>query len=58
MKLVRNDIAFKWEDKADRAFVRLKKMFTTAPVLALFDAERETIMETDASKWCVGGTLY
>ena len=33
-------------------------MFITAPVLALFDAERETIAEVDASKWCVGGTLY
>ena len=33
-------------------------MFTTAPILILFDYERETILEVDASKWCVGGTLY
>ena len=58
MKLVRKDVTFRWDEEADRAFVRLKKMFITAPVLALFDAERETIAEVDASKWCVGGTLY
>jgi RNase H-like domain found in reverse transcriptase len=33
-------------------------MFTSAPILILFDHERETIMEVNASKWCVGGTLY
>ncbi|KAH0829329.1 hypothetical protein FOPE_10886 [Fonsecaea pedrosoi] len=33
-------------------------MFTTAPILILFDHERETILEVDASKWCVGGTLF
>jgi hypothetical protein len=58
MALVRKDTPFQWDDDADRAFVRLKKMFTTAPILVLFDHERETVMEVDASKWCVGGTLY
>lgn len=58
MRLVRKDVTFRWDEEADRAFVRLKKMFTSAPVLTIFDAERETIVEVDASKWCVGGTLY
>ena len=33
-------------------------MFTSAPILVLFDHERETIMEVDALEWCIGGTLY
>jgi hypothetical protein len=58
MTLVQKDATFRWNDDADQAFERLKKMFTSAPILALFDHEKETIVETDASKWCVGGTLY
>ena len=58
MKLVRKDTVFQWNDEADQAFARLKEMFTSAPILVLFDHERETIVEADASEWCVGGTLY
>ena len=58
MKLVRKDVSFQWNDEANQAFTRLKMMFTSAPILVLFDYERETIVEVDASEWCVGGTLY
>jgi len=58
MKLVRKDTLFKWNEEVEQAFVRLKKIFTTAPVLTLFDHSRETILEVDASKWCIGGTLF
>lgn len=58
MALVRKETAFQWNDEADEAFIRLKRMFTSAPILILFDHERETIVEVDASKWCIGGTLY
>jgi predicted aspartyl protease len=57
-KLVRKDTIFKWNDEAEQSFVRLKKIFTTAPVLAMFNHEYETILEVDASKWCIGGTLF
>lgn len=55
--LVRKDAPFKWTDEANKSFERLKHMFTTAPVLMQFNAERETIVETDASMWSIGGTL-
>jgi hypothetical protein len=58
MKLVRKDTTFQWNDEANQAFIRLKEIFTSAPILTLFDHERETIVEVDASKWCIGGTLY
>ena len=32
-------------------------MFVSAPLLVRFDHERETVVETDASGWCVGGIL-
>ena len=50
MALVQKDISFQWNEAADQAFVRLKKIFTTAPILALFDHERETIIEVDTLK--------
>ena len=57
MGLVKKDTAFKWSTEANQAFAQLKRLFIEAPVLALFDADRTTIIETDSSGWCIGGTL-
>ncbi len=57
ISLVKKDATFVWTTEANQAFVRLKKLFTENPVLAPFDADRTTIVETDSSGWCVGGTL-
>jgi RNase H-like domain found in reverse transcriptase len=32
-------------------------MFVTAPILAQFDPERETLVEADSSGWNVGGVI-
>jgi len=32
-------------------------MFTSAPILVQFDPERETVVETDSSGWCIGGII-
>ena len=55
--LARKDNHFRWTEEANKAFEYLKKIFIPAPVLVQFDSERETILETDASEWCIGGTL-
>ena len=57
MSLVKKDTAFAWTAEADQAFEQLKGLFTEAPVLASFDADRTTIVETDSSGWCIRGTL-
>jgi hypothetical protein len=56
-QLTHKDQDFVWTQNAEDAFVRLKKIFTTAPALIQFDPDRETILETDSSGWCVGGIL-
>jgi len=54
---IKRDSPFKWTDDADIAFKKLKVIFTTAPILEKFDYKRKTVLETDASEWCIGGTL-
>ena len=50
LDLIRKDATFKWSDKAEVAFQKLKKMFVSAPILVMFDYNQETIVEVDASK--------
>jgi transposase InsO family protein/predicted aspartyl protease len=55
--LTHKETPFIWDDDCQRAFDTLKKMFTSAPLLVRFDYDRETVIETDSSGWCIGGTL-
>lgn len=54
----RKDSAFQWTQDADQAFERLKRMFIEAPILVPFEYDRTTMIETDSSGWCIGGTLF
>jgi hypothetical protein len=56
-ELMRKDQAFIWTEAHQNAFEDLKTAFATAPVLAMFDYTRKTILETDASDWASGGVL-
>jgi hypothetical protein len=49
--------SFNWNDKAQWAFEELKRRFISDPILATFDPDRETVLETDASNWATGGVL-
>ena len=57
LSAVRKDQTFQWTADADKAFEKLKQMFVSAPLLVTIDHERETVVETDASGWCIGGIL-
>jgi len=46
-----------WNDEAEAAFEGLKQSFTTAPILAHFDAQKPVIIETDASDFAIGAVL-
>jgi hypothetical protein len=57
VSLTKKDVPFRWTDSHQNAFDELKRLFVTAPILAHFDSERETIVEADTSGWTIGGVL-
>ncbi|ESK82601.1 reverse transcriptase-rnase h-integrase [Moniliophthora roreri MCA 2997] len=55
--LTKKGIPFKWTPACEAAFRTLKRRFQQEPVLWLPDLKRPFIIETDASKWALGGVL-
>ena len=55
--LLRKDTKWYWGEPQQKAFDELKGAFSVAPVLALFDYDKKTVLETDASDWASGGIL-
>jgi len=55
--LVRKEQKWKWEGEQEETFERLKAVFTTEPVLAIPDIDREMRVEADASDYATGGVL-
>ena len=48
---------WQWEEAQQKAFNELKRVFTTKPVLAAPDLDKEFWMEADASNYATGGVL-
>jgi len=48
---------WEWTEEAERAFRELKESFTSALILAHFDAQQPDIIETDASDFAIGAVL-
>jgi hypothetical protein len=55
--LVKKNANFNWSKEACKAFERLKQAFIEAPILAQFDPDHKTVLETDSSGYCSGGVL-
>jgi len=55
--LVRKEQKWKWEKKQEEAFEELKTVFTTEPVLAIPDIDREMRVKADASDYATEGVL-
>ncbi|KAI1003414.1 hypothetical protein K3495_g4793 [Podosphaera aphanis] len=48
---------FKWEQPQQQAFEELNQRFIASPILAIWDDEKETVLETDSSGYVLGGCL-
>jgi len=55
--LTRKDEKWKWEESQQKAFKRLKGIFTTRPLLVAPDLDKEFRVEADASNFATGGVL-
>ena len=55
--LIRKEQKWKWKREQEKAFERLKTVFTTEPILAIPDINREIRVEADASDYAMGGVL-
>lgn len=57
LNLTKKGTPFIWREQHQEAFDELKRLFVTAPVLAMWNENRVTIMESDSSGWAIGGCL-
>jgi hypothetical protein len=57
VNLTRKDVPFTWSPACQSAMDLLKTAFTTAPVLAHFNPDREILVETDAFDFVSAGIL-
>jgi len=55
--LTRKDVKWVWGESQQKAFDELKEVFTTKPVLAAPDLDKEFRVEADASNYITGGVL-
>jgi hypothetical protein len=56
-KLLEKDAKFKWSSQCEDAFLTLKKLLTTTPVLAQPDIEKSFDVYCDAFGMGIGGVL-
>ena len=56
-RLTRKDTPFRWTDKENLAFERLKSSFLSYPVLRHYDPSKPTTLFTDASDFALSGIL-
>lgn len=55
--LTRSNTAFVWTPDHKKAFCTPKSLFINAPILAMWNEDKTTVLETDASGWATGGCL-
>ena len=55
--LTKKDQAFEWKDSQQTVFDTLKQQFTTAPILAFPDIDKQFHLETDALNFTTGAVL-
>ncbi|KAJ8332896.1 hypothetical protein SKAU_G00417920 [Synaphobranchus kaupii] len=56
-KLTSTAMPFRWNPEAENAFKKIKRLFSSAPILVHPDPTRQFVVETDASDTGVGAVL-
>jgi RNase H-like domain found in reverse transcriptase len=54
MNLIKKNKTFIWTENEEIAFKELKRRFSEAPILAIFDPEKHIVLEIDASDYAIG----
>ena len=57
IRLTKKEIIFNFGEEYKEAFKELKRRMTTAPILRIYDLEKELIIKIDASDKAIGGYL-
>jgi hypothetical protein len=55
--LQRKGVMYEWTEECDSAFIKLKRLLTSAPILRVSDMEKDFTVCTDASKKGLGAVL-
>jgi hypothetical protein len=56
-RLTKHDVEFEWSEEQNKAMDEIKRLVTTAPVLAYYDPKKELVIQCDASSKGLGAVL-
>ena len=56
--LLRKDVIWTWSTAQQKSFEDVKKLVTSAPILAFYDPSKELTLENDASEYGLGSALF
>ena len=56
-RLTKQDVEFKWSEEQDKAMEEIKKLVTTAPILAYYNPKKELVIQCDASSTGLGAVI-
>ena len=56
-ELLKKKNKWHWGQPQEQAFREIKEMMMSAPILALYDPNKDTKVNADASSYCIGGVV-